>query len=161
MVHEVVPVVYTENRRLKGAIWLLKTALAVEPTRVKKLQDDLNRKDIISLINGRVVQEVKKAPNHAPNHGYPYPSRTRGKIPAPYPSVNSWVGMGGYPDSQIHASPYEKRLSVQMTLVTVLPPSTQSRRLNKFDVNMRLAFCFIIYNSPRILGSPRLSEDFH
>ncbi|KAE9384100.1 hypothetical protein BT96DRAFT_1008433 [Gymnopus androsaceus JB14] len=106
MVHEVVPVVYTENRRLKGAIWLLKTALAVERTRVKKLQDDLNRKDIISLINGRVVQEVKKAPNHAPNHGYPYPSRTRGKIPAPYPSVNSWVGMGGYPDSQIHASPY-------------------------------------------------------
>ncbi|KAE9383447.1 hypothetical protein BT96DRAFT_951330 [Gymnopus androsaceus JB14] len=86
MVHEVVPVVYTENRRLKGAIWLLKTALAVERTRVKKLQDDLNRKDIISLINGRVVQEVKKAPNHAPNHGYPYPSRTRGKIPAPYPS---------------------------------------------------------------------------
>ncbi|KAE9383086.1 hypothetical protein BT96DRAFT_982705 [Gymnopus androsaceus JB14] len=41
MVHEVVPVVYMENRRLKGAIWLLKTALAVERTRVKKLQDDL------------------------------------------------------------------------------------------------------------------------
>ncbi|KAE9399211.1 hypothetical protein BT96DRAFT_994176 [Gymnopus androsaceus JB14] len=51
---------------MKGAIWLLKTALAVERTRVKKLQDDLK----LSLI------EVKKAPNHVPNtdiHIHPVP----------------------------------------------------------------------------------------
>ncbi|KAE9390160.1 hypothetical protein BT96DRAFT_1002542 [Gymnopus androsaceus JB14] len=41
LVHEVVPTVYQENRRLKAVIWVLEEALAVERTRVKQLHTKL------------------------------------------------------------------------------------------------------------------------